>query len=163
MSRRVAGAAIAVLVLAVVAAGIAAAVPIQHDLVVQRADTGGTLLDVPVTDGTNVTLAYHHSVEHSRVLDVYEVRGEELLNTRMVFADYGWGYPAEANVTIENGTFVYRIDPPRDLHSFYVKPGRIAGHELYVDGHRYDLVAMSNATTVRLSVRSRTVVQELLG
>ena len=154
MNRRrlVAVAAALVLVTAAVSAGFVAAQP-QRVLVVEDADTGDSLLAVPVHEGSTVTLAYTHSVEKTPVEDVYTVNGTRLDNTLMRFESYGWGLPARANVTLRNGWFVF--DPDRSYEEFYVKPGRVAGHTLTVDGRTYDLVELSNASSVRISVERR--------
>ena len=124
-------------------------------LVVQNATSGDRLLAVPVSNGSNVTLAYTHSVEKSRVLDVYRIAGDRLVNTRMVFADYGAGLPANQPVDrTASGAFVF--DPDWSGTELYVKPGPVAGHVLFVDGRRFDLVAISNASTVRISVANRS-------
>lgn len=135
--------------------GFAAAQP-DRALVVEDADTGERLLTVPVTDGTTVTLAYTHSVERSPVEDVYTVDGARLDNTRMRFQSYGWGLPASAPVSREDGWFVF--DPDRSFDELYVNPGHVAGHTLTVDGETYDLVALSDASSVRIAVEHRSPV-----
>ena len=153
--RRTAAVALVAVALVVVAGsvGFAAAQP-DRVLVVEDADTGDTLLSVPVHDGSTVTLAYMHSVEKTPVEDVYTVNGTRLDNTLMRFKSYGWGLPARENVTLEDGWFVF--DPNRSYEEFYVKPGRIAGHTLTVDGETYDLVERSNASSVRIAVERRS-------
>lgn len=123
-------------------------------LVVEDAANGDRLLTVPVDDTTTVTLAYTHSVERTPVEDVYAVNGTRLDNTLMRFQSYGWGLPAGADVTLRDGWFVY--DPDRSFEELHVKPGHVAGHRLTVDGTTYDLVALSNATAVRIAVEPRT-------
>lgn len=155
-SRRVRLAA-GVLVLLVVIASVAAAVPGGTVLVVEDAETGETLLTTPVENGTVVALEYNHSVEKSRVLDVYAVRGDELVMTRMEFETFGWGLPARANVTNENGTFAF--DPEGSFHELYVTPGTIAGHRLHVGSETYDLVALAGGeNSVRLHLVQRSVL-----
>jgi len=156
--RLAAVALVAVLALAAGTTGYAASRP-AYDLVVTDADTGDVLLSVPVDDGESVTLAYTHSVEKTPVEDVYRVDGTRLDNTLMRFQSYGWGLPSRANVTLEDGWFVF--DPDHSYESFFVKPGRVAGHTLRVDGRVYDLVALSNASSVRISVRHRGLLERL--
>jgi hypothetical protein len=150
--RRLVAVALA-LVLVAGSVGFVAAQP-DRVLVVEDADTGDTLLSVPVHDGSTVTLTYMHSVEKTPVEDVYTVNGTRLDNTLMRFESYGWGLPARENVTLQNGWFVF--DPNRSYEEFYVKPGRIAGHTLTVDGETYDLVERSNASSVRIAVERRS-------
>lgn len=141
----------------VVLAGVASAVPGQEVLAVDDAATGDRLLTVPVSEGTHVDLVYMHSVEKSRVLDGYVVRDGQLDNTRMEFEDYGWGLPARANVTEQNGTFVF--DPNRSYEEIYVKPGRVAKHKLRVGDETYDLVELSDAQTVHIYVTHRSALE----
>ena len=117
-------------------------------LIVADARTGEPYLVQPVANGTTVGLEYTHSVEQSRVYEEYTVRGDRLVETRMEFESYGWGLPADANVTEVNGTFVY--DPPGSLRRLTVAPGRIAGHELHVGNDSYDLVALTDERSVHV-------------
>lgn len=153
-------AAVACLLVVAAGGGYAASQPAQV-LVVADADTGATLLAVPVADGDRVTLRYTHSVERTPVEDVYRVDGTVLDNDLMRFQSYGWGLPAGANVTLDDGWFVF--DPDRQYGEVYVKPGRVAGHELTVGGTTYDLVALSNAESVRIAVERRGMVARVLG
>ncbi|SEL03788.1 DUF1850 domain-containing protein [Haloferax larsenii] len=148
---------VAVLALAV---GVSAAVPAGQALVVEDAETGERLKTVPVEENTTVALEYTHSVEKTRVLDAYAVQDGELVMTRMEFKSYGAGLPARANVTTENGSFVF--DPQGSYRELYVKPGHIAGHKLHVGEHTYDLVALSDARSVRLHVTEQSVLDAAL-
>lgn len=159
--RTVALALTVLLVLVVVFAGGAAALDSPRVLVVEDAETGERLVVTPVENETTVTLAYNHSVEGSPVRDVYAVRGDQLVMTRMEFASYGWGFPAQANVTRENGSFVSHPDGV-ELTELYVAPGYVAGHELYVGDERYDLVARSGGETVRIHIEHRSMLDRLL-
>lgn len=152
---------VSVLVLALALAGGAAAMAPERALVVEDADTGERLLVEPVENETTVTLAYNHSVEGSPVRDVYAVRGDQLVMTRMEFASYGWGFPAQANVTRENGSFVSHPDDVR-LTELYVSPGYVAGHELYVGDETYDLVERSNGDAVRIHIEHRSLLQRMM-
>lgn len=125
----------------------------ERALVVSDADSGRTLLSVPVENGTVVALNYTHSVERTPVSDVYVVAGDHLLMTRMEFDSYGWGLPANENVTRANGS--YAFDPAWEGEELYVKPGRVAGHTLRIGERSYDLVALSDARSVRLHVAVR--------
>ncbi|ELZ76919.1 hypothetical protein C455_14057 [Haloferax larsenii JCM 13917] len=148
---------VAVLALAV---GVSAAVPAGQALVVEDAETGERLKTVPVEENTTVALEYTHSVEKTRVLDAYAVQDGTLVMTRMEFKSYGAGLPARANVTTENGSFVF--DPQGSYRELYVKPGHIAGHKLHVGEHTYDLVALSDARSVRLHVTEQSVLDAAL-
>ncbi|WP_416838117.1 DUF1850 domain-containing protein [Haloferax sp. DFSO52] len=150
---------VAALVLALAVGG-SAAVPAGQVLVVEDAETGEALLTVPVQEDTTVSIEYNHSVEKTRVLDEYTVRDGELEMTRMEFESYGWGLPAYAEVHKENGSYVF--DPPGSWEEVYVKPGRIAGHKLHVRGSTYDLVALSDARSVRLHVTNQSVLDAAL-
>ncbi|WP_411967555.1 DUF1850 domain-containing protein [Haloferax sp. YSSS75] len=149
--------AVALLALAV---GGSAAVPAGQVLVVEDAETGEQLLTAPVQEDTTVSIEYNHSVEKTRVLDEYTVRDGELEMTRMEFESYGWGLPARADVHKENGSYVF--DPEGSWEEVYVKPGHIAGHKLHVSGETYDLVALSDARSVRLHLTNQSVLDAAL-
>ncbi|MFC4359766.1 DUF1850 domain-containing protein [Halobium salinum] len=150
-------AVVAFTLLSVLLAGVAAAVPGGQALVVEDADTGERLLTVPVDEGATVALEYNHSVEKTRVLDVYEVRANGSLEmTRMEFESYGWGLPARADVRKENGTFVF--DPEGVYDEIYVTPGDVAGHRLHVGDRTYDLVERAGEESVRLTVVRRSAL-----
>ena len=156
----------AVLVVAVavglLAAGVAVAVPGESVLVVEDIETGEVYLSESVDDGSTVALEYTHSVEKSRVYDEYRVDGDTLVNTRMEFESYGWGLPARVDVENVNGTLVYAPDEPiAELETLSVSPGRIASHTLIVDGQRYDLVAATNASDVRLHIDHHSLIEQL--
>ena len=154
---------VAAIALAVILAGVAAAVPTGPVLVVEDLDTGEHYIEQPVENGSTVGLEYMHSVEKSRVYDEYRVEGQTLVNTRMEFESYGWGLPARVNVTNVNGTLVY--DPPEpitELETLSVSPGRIANHTLIVEDQQYDLVAETNANDVRIHIEKRTLSDILL-
>ncbi len=142
----------------VVLTAFAAAAPTGLVLVVEDTETGERYITEPVASGTVVGLEYMHSVEKTPVYDEYRIEGQTLVNTRMEFESYGWGLPAQANVTNVNGTFVY--DPPTpitELQNLSVSPGRIAGHKLHVGTDSYDLVAATNTSGVRIHVRRRAL------
>jgi hypothetical protein len=152
--------AVGTLVVAVLVTGVAAAVPSGQTLVVERVDTGEVVISQPVQQGDTVALVYTHSVEKSRVYDGYTVRDDYLEMTRMEFESYGWGLPADANATEEDGVLVY--DPPGTAEELYVKPGRIAGHRLVVADREYDLVERADAESVRIHLRERSALDALL-
>ncbi|WP_254546136.1 DUF1850 domain-containing protein [Halomarina pelagica] len=153
--------AFAAVFVCLLAVGGAAAVPAGQALVVSDAQTGERLLVVPVEENATVALEYTHSVEKTRVLDVYAVRDDRLVMTRMEFQSYGWGLPARANVTLaEDGNLTF--DPAWAGEELYVKPGRVAGHELHVGNRTYDLVARSDARSVRLSIAQRSALDVAL-
>ncbi len=152
-SARARAVVVVALALALIAAG-AVVLPADRTLVVERVDTGETVVSQPIANGTTVALEYTHSVEKSRVYDGYTVRGDELVMTRMEFESYGWGLPAGANVTREDGRLVY--DPPGSVTELYVSPGEIAGHRLHVGDRTYDLVERSDGASVRIHVERRS-------
>jgi len=151
--RRIVLVAVGVVLLVV---GSASAVPADRVLAVEDAETGERYLTVPVSDGTVVAIEYTHSVEKTRVYDEYTVRGDRLEMTRMEFESYGWGLPSDADVTRENGTFVY--DPPGNYSRVTVAPGATAGHNLHVGSETYDLVARTNESSVHLYVTRRSTL-----
>jgi len=158
--KRTSLAVLVIAALAVTTALAAAAVPGDRALVVEDTETGDVYLTAPVDDGSTVALEYTHSVEKTRVYDEYTVRGDVLVMTRMEFESYGWGLPADANVTEENGTFVY--DPPGETTRLTVAPGRIADHRLHVDGETYDLVGLTDAESVDVHVARQTLLTDTI-
>ena len=150
---------LAVLVAAVLGAGLVGTLPAERVLIVEDIDTGEQYLSEPVDNESIVALEYTHSVEKSRVYDRYHVEGTTLVNTRMEFESYGWGLPAGANVTRQNGTLVY--DPPGSFTELYVSPGEIAGHELHVGDRTYDLVDRADGQSVRIHVEDRSPLDSL--
>ena len=144
-----------VLALLAVTAG-AGAIDGERVLVVEDTTTGEVYLQEPVVDGTTVALEYTHSVEKTRVYDGYTVRGDHLEMTRMEFESYGWGLPAGADVTRENGTLVY--DPPGNYTRITVAPGSVAGHRLHVGTKTYDLVALSDERAVDVHITRRSAL-----
>lgn len=148
---------VALVVITLVVGGLAVTAPVDRALVVSDADTGEPLLTVPVEGGTTVDLEYTHSVEKTPVRDSYEVRGAELDNVRMEFSSYGAGLPANQEVRRDDGSFVF--DPDRTYGRLVVSPGSVAGHELVVDEHRYDLVALADGEAVVLTVERRTAAE----
>ncbi|GAA0222603.1 DUF1850 domain-containing protein [Halobacterium noricense] len=125
----------------------------ERVLVVADAETGEPMLVTPVENGTRVTLAYTHSVEKTPVHDVYAVDGNELEMVEMRFQSYGAGLPANADVTMEEGWFVF--DPPGRYAQVPVTPGDVAKHELRVKDEQYDLAALSGGESVELFVIER--------
>jgi hypothetical protein len=151
---------IVVLALGAAVTAVAAATPAGSALVVADASSGEQLLANPISDGTPVVLTYSHSVEKTPVHDVYAVRNDSLVMTRMEFQSYGWGLPARANISRENGSFSF--DPQGRYEELYVKPGRTADHRLRVGNRSYDLVALSDAEGVRLHITERSVLRTTL-
>lgn len=144
------------LLLAVAGGAAIGAASVGPTLVVTDAETGERLLEIPVAEGTTVTLAYTHSVERTPVRDRYVVRDGRLVMTRMTFESYGWGLPASADVERVNGSFVAK--PNRSYTSITVAPGRVAGHRLIVGDRTVDLVALADGRSVRLAVRDPSPV-----
>ncbi|UTF54417.1 DUF1850 domain-containing protein [Natronosalvus rutilus] len=137
-------------VVALVVGSVAAASSLDPDpertLVVQNADSGETLLERPVENDEQVTLAYTHSVEKTPVEDVYVVDGDQLRMTEMRFQSHGAGLPADESMERTGDWFV--VERNSTYSQLRVAPGSIAGHELVVGEDRYDLVAMSDGPVV---------------
>ena len=156
LGRRRAAVVVALALVAAALLGGAWAVDAATDPVVVVEDEGGEeLLSVPVEENATVVLAYTHSVEKTPVRDVYAVRDGGLTMTRTEFSSYGAGLPSTAPVErTGDGSYVYR-PPDRRYETVRVATGRVAGHELVVDGERYDLVGLADGGTVRLRVTTR--------
>lgn len=52
------------------------------------------LLQVPLENGTQFSLSFIHSVSKTRVIDVYEIRGNDIIQTREYFSAHGAGLPS---------------------------------------------------------------------
>ncbi|WP_233710632.1 DUF1850 domain-containing protein [Natronococcus pandeyae] len=144
-------------VLAVAVAGATAAgsaATADRTVVVADAESGTHLLEVPADDGDEVTLSYTHSVEKTPIEDIYVVDGTALRMDRMVFHSHGAGLPTDSQIEQTDEGFVLELDDTYE--ELGVVPGSIAGHELVVDGERYDLVALSDGP-VTISVADRSL------
>lgn len=126
----------------------------QQTLVVED-DRGDVLLSAPVESDGRVVLEYTHSVENSTVRDVYRVRPDGLELVATEFSSFGAGLPAQADVErTDRGTFRHR-PAGTEPHEPLVATGHVAGHDLVVDGQRYDLSGRADGGTVRLRVTDR--------
>ncbi|NUB90231.1 DUF1850 domain-containing protein [Haloterrigena sp. SYSU A558-1] len=137
---------VAALVVFVATGAVVASGATERTLVVADADSGEPLLEVPVDEGDEVILSYTHSVEKTPVQDVYVVDGTELRADRVVFHSHGAGLPSDEPIERTDEGFV--VDGEGSHEEIVVSPGSIAGHELVVDGDRYDLVERSNGSVV---------------
>lgn len=150
-------AVVAAVVLVLVTVGVAATLgTLGGQALVVTDPTGEELLVVPVEEGTEVAIEYTHSVERTPVRDVYVVEGDRLVMDRMEFRSYGAGLPSTAPVTRsdDGDSYVYR-PPEREYEMLSVATGHVAGQELVVGSARYDLVEISDAGTVRLTIERR--------
>lgn len=140
----------------VVGFGTAASASLAGPELVVEDDRGEVLLTAPVEEGAVVSLEYTHSVEKTAVADVYVVDGTDLRMIRMEFDSYGAGLPSEADVerAPDGEGYVYHLD--RSYDRIEVSPGQRAGHELVVDGERYDLVSISDGRPVSIYVSDRS-------
>jgi hypothetical protein len=127
--------------------------PTEPVLVV-TADDGSELLATPVDEGTEVTVAYTHSVEKTPVRDVYEVRNGTLVMTRMEFRSYGAGLPSTVPVTEIGDEYVY-YPPERSYDPLRVTTGYVAEHDLIVGDERYDIAERADGGTVEIRVEPR--------
>ncbi|APW97281.1 hypothetical protein CHINAEXTREME_05615 [Halobiforma lacisalsi AJ5] len=140
--------------LAGVVVGVGTALTADATLVVEHADGGDRVLEVPVDEGTEVTVSYMHSVEKTPVEDIYVVDDGALRMDRMVFVSHGAGLPSDADIEETDDGFV--VYPDGTYERLNVVPGEIAGHELIVGDERYDLVERTDGPVV-LSVADRSL------
>ncbi|SFC16125.1 hypothetical protein SAMN05444422_10570 [Halobiforma haloterrestris] len=140
--------------LAGVVVGVGTALTADATLVVEHADGGDRVLEVPVDEGTEVTISYMHSVEKTPVEDIYVVEDGALRMDRMVFVSHGAGLPSDADIEETDDGFV--VYPDGTYERLNVVPGEIAGHELIVGDERYDLVERTDGPVV-LSVADRSL------
>lgn len=52
------------------------------------------LLQVPLEDEAQFSLSFIHSVSKTRVVDVYEIQGKQIIQTREYFSAHGAGLPS---------------------------------------------------------------------
>ena len=116
------------------------------------------LLSTPVAEGSDVTVEYTHSVEKTLVRDIYTVDDGELVMTRMEFSSFGAGLPAQADVRVENGQYVYE-PPTHRYETLRITTGFVADHDLVVDGQRYDIAALAEGGTVELRIQERRLLR----
>ncbi len=121
----------------------------DQNLVVETVD-GEVLTAYPVNSSSTVSLEYIHSVEKTRVKDVYVVEDGSLVMDRTEFRSFGAGLPTEDVETRDDGVFVHRPERPR-RDELYVAPGEVSDHELVVDGSRYRLAEHAD-TSVRIRI-----------
>ena len=114
---------------------------------------GNDQLEVSTEPGAEVALEYTHSVERTPVTDIYVVTDQGLVSDRMLFSSFGAGLPAQADVTREGNRYVYE-PPAKRYDPLIVTTGTIAGHELVVDGERFDLTEIADGGTVQIRVES---------
>lgn len=148
---------VAVVAVAVVVTAVLGGVFTTTSTLIVTDDDGTQQIEIAVEEGSEVTIEYTHSVERTLVSDVYVVSGETLTSDRMYFSSFGAGLPAFANVTREGDRYVY--EPQKKQYDpLIVSTGPIAGHDLVVDGQRYDLVGIADSGTVQIRVeRERTL------
>lgn len=154
-SRTLALVAVGLVVTAAVVGIAVGAGAVEEQALVVEDDGGEELLSVPVEENTTVTVAYTHSVEKTPVRDVYAVQDSDLVMTRMEFESFGAGLPSTADVERgDDGSFVYH-PPNQRTEELVVATSPVAGHELVVDGERYNLVELADGGSVRLRVTTR--------
>jgi len=122
-------------------------------------ENGTELVTAPVSDETEVVIEYMHSVEKTTVRDVYVPRDGELVMTRMEFSSFGAGLPAQADVTVQDGQYIY-VPPSESYAPLHLKTGTVADHDLIVGSERYDIAAMSDGGAVELTVERRLMPEQ---
>lgn len=126
-------------------------VAVADDQLVVTDSSGTEQLTIPIEEGSTVTIEYTHSVEQTLVRDSYAVDDGAFVMERMEFSSFGAGLPAQADVRVEDGRYVY--EPPAQRHTtLRVTTGQIADHDLIVDGQRYDLATIADGETVELRI-----------
>ncbi len=123
----------------------------ERRLVVTDLASGDRYLDVAVSEGDGVVLAYTHSVEKTPVRDVYVVEGEALRMERTEFSSFGAGLPTDGVYRIEDG---YAVDNDERFTELTVAPSDVAGHELVVDGERHDLTGAEGSVAITVEAGS---------
>lgn len=63
-------------------------------MVISSFPENSILLEVPLEAENQFSLSFIHSVSKTRVTDVYEIRGKDIIQTREVFSAHGAGLPS---------------------------------------------------------------------
>ena len=135
----------------IIAAGVVFTVGSERTTTLVVDSEGNAQLEISTEPGAEVALEYTHSVEQTPVTDIYLVTEQGLVSDRMLFSSFGAGLPAQADVTREGDRYVY--EPPVQRYDpLIVTTGPIAGHELVVDGERFDLTEIADGGTVQIRV-----------
>jgi len=134
--------------------GVAVGLTATHLRLVVTDSTARELLSTRVETGSEIVVEYTHSVEQTLVRDHYAVSDDRLVMTHMEFSSFGAGLPAQADVTVENGRYIYE-PPPTDYETLRLTTGAVADHDLIVDGQRHDIAAMAAGDTIELRITER--------
>lgn len=122
-------------------------------LVVKNQESGEIYYETDAVDGTRITLQWIHSVEHEPWIEIYEVRGSEIVLQEIILEGYGAGIPSDpgGTTTNENGVIhtvgINRPEPYlRWVHSHRTH------HELTVGDHHIGIFDIEHHAFVELSV-----------
>ncbi|WP_022665013.1 DUF1850 domain-containing protein [Desulfospira joergensenii] len=63
-------------------------------IVISRFPEKGELFRIPLGPEKQFSLSFIHSVSKTEVIDVYEIRGREIIQTREIFSAHGAGLPS---------------------------------------------------------------------
>lgn len=127
-------------------------------LVVDRQDR--VLAELPLPDGVEACLSWHHSVTGGPVADCFAIREGRLVLTRSYLHDYAAGLgevPGRGTVrpAAEGGYWIDDIDEPLPADGLTVRIGPAAvGHRLRAGAATVDLSALAAGQRLRLSAHS---------
>lgn len=150
--------ALAFLLVAIaIGVGVSTAFDTTDRTLVVETEGGETIVSEPVDEESEIRIEYTHSVEKTPVIQHYTIEETTLVLSHSEFRSYGAGLPSTASVErTDDGAFVRQIDEPRER--IVLRPGETAGHTLVVDDEEFDLVSLSEGSTVEIELTERTVI-----
>lgn len=122
---------------------------VNFDLALEDA-AGATLYSMPVHDGSEFAIRYTHSVALTPVTDYFFIRNNSIWLDKTEYQDFGAGLPHTPEpgqqMRAENGKLSIS-GYNRDLGSFQLRVGRVAGHKLLIrSGDKWVEVSLDDLT-----------------
>jgi len=101
------------------------------------------LLTVPLGTGTQFSLSFIHSVSKTRVIDVYEIRGKDIVQTREYFSAHGAGLPSgpdePGGITWEKQKSRFVLHMARPIPKLVVRTDKNYENRLKIPGRTINL------------------------
>ncbi|MFO7801149.1 MAG: DUF1850 domain-containing protein [Desulfovermiculus sp.] len=99
------------------------------------------LCSFPIRPGQEFTLSYRHSSDHTPVVDRFQVtsRGRiVLLEERFAWYGAGLAFHPQEDINLSQAWSRTRLHRPMD--PFYLRVGRVAGHQLHIQDQTISLL-----------------------
>lgn len=114
-----------------------------RQLVCQHQRTDAVYAEIPIREGTEITLSWLHSIELSRWMDTYRTLADGMLLVSTRFKTYGAGMPMdEGTVRNENGWIIIE-DINRRLEAIRWINSHRVDYRIGIDGDETRIDAMS--------------------